>query len=110
MMKSSAVGARPINCAHPLSFHSARILASVGCTGTHRGTSVFVVLIVPEVGVRVALGARPAQVIRLFLGQGMPLAAVGVALGLAGAFGLSRLLGSLLYGVRPADAPSFVGA
>jgi ABC-type antimicrobial peptide transport system permease subunit len=51
-----------------------------------------------------ALGARPGNVLGLIVGQGARLAAVGVALGLAGAVALTRLLAALLYGVTPTDA------
>jgi ABC-type antimicrobial peptide transport system permease subunit len=56
-----------------------------------------------EVGIRLALGARPAQVLRLVVGQGLRLTLAGVALGLVLALGLGRLLGGLLYGVAPSD-------
>jgi predicted permease len=56
-----------------------------------------------EMGVRLALGARPSQVLGLVVGQGTRAVAVGGALGLLGAFALGRALASLLYGVRPAD-------
>ncbi len=61
-----------------------------------------------EVGIRRALGAQTADVLRLVVGQGMRLAAAGVALGAAAAFGLTRLLQSLLFGVEPTDPPTFV--
>jgi predicted permease len=60
-----------------------------------------------EIGVRVALGARPAEVMRLILRQGLTLAAAGAGLGLAGAFLVSGLLSKLLYGVVPTDPLTF---
>jgi predicted permease len=56
-----------------------------------------------EIGVRMALGARSGDVLKLVLGQGLSLVAVGVAIGFAGAFGLMRFVSSLLYGVRATD-------
>jgi putative ABC transport system permease protein len=60
-----------------------------------------------EIGIRVALGAGRGDVLRLVLGQGARLAAYGIAVGLAAAFGLTRLMSSMLYGVKPADAWTF---
>jgi hypothetical protein len=60
-----------------------------------------------EVGIRVALGARPAQVERMFLLHALALAAAGVAVGLAAAAGITRSMASLLYGVGPLDAPTY---
>jgi putative ABC transport system permease protein len=56
-----------------------------------------------ELAVRMALGARPADVLRLVVKHGVTLAALGVAVGLAGALALSRFLSSLLYGVKAGD-------
>ena len=56
-----------------------------------------------EIGLRIALGAQRRDVSRMVLGQGGRMAAFGVALGLAGAFGLARLMGALLFGVTPTD-------
>jgi len=56
-----------------------------------------------EFGVRMALGATPAALLRLVLGQGMRLTLAGIALGLAGAIGLTGLMKGLLYGVAPGD-------
>jgi len=56
-----------------------------------------------EIGVRMALGASPQQVRRMVVIQGMQLALVGVVIGVASALGLTRLMSSLLYGVKPWD-------
>jgi putative ABC transport system permease protein len=56
-----------------------------------------------ELGIRLALGARPGSVRMLVLGQGLGMALIGIGLGLLGAVALGRLLTSLLYGVGPAD-------
>jgi putative ABC transport system permease protein len=61
----------------------------------------------PEIGLRMALGARPLDVLRLILGGGGKLAAFGIAAGVAGALGLTRLMTSLLYGVSAADPFTF---
>jgi len=56
-----------------------------------------------EIGIRVAMGARPAQVIAEIVRQGMRPAILGIVVGVAGAFILSRLMSSLLYGIAPSD-------
>jgi predicted permease len=80
------------------------LLAAIGLHGVLRQ---FVTQRTPEIGVRMAIGARPADVLRLIARQaGAPLAS-GLALGLAGASVLSRLLTSVLYGVQPSDPATF---
>jgi len=61
-----------------------------------------------EVGVRMALGAVRRDVLRLFIAQGMKLVLAGLAIGLLGSFALTRLMSSLLFGVRPTDAVTFI--
>jgi ABC-type antimicrobial peptide transport system permease subunit len=60
-----------------------------------------------EIGVRLALGAEPRQVLGMVLLGGVSLAGMGVAIGLGGAFGLTRYLSAILYGVTPADPVTF---
>lgn len=60
-----------------------------------------------EIGIRVALGARPIQVVRLVETEGLRLALAGVSLGVIGALALSPLMSSLLFGVHPTDLFTF---
>ena len=62
-----------------------------------------------EIGVRMALGARADQVRRMVVRQGLVLAAIGAAIGLVGALGMSRLISSLLYGIAPYDPVTLGG-
>jgi putative ABC transport system permease protein len=62
-----------------------------------------------EIGIRMALGAQRSDVMRLIVGGGMRLTAIGVVLGIVAALALTRLLETLLYGVRPFDPPTLGG-
>ncbi len=62
-----------------------------------------------EIGVRIALGASPWQVFRIILGQGLTTAALGVTVGIIAAFGLTRTIATLLFGVTPTDPVTFTG-
>ncbi|HET6890578.1 MAG TPA: FtsX-like permease family protein, partial [Pyrinomonadaceae bacterium] len=61
-----------------------------------------------EIGIRMALGAQLKDVVRLVLLQGMFLVLIGEAIGLAGAFALTRLMRGLLFGVTPTDSLTFI--
>jgi putative ABC transport system permease protein len=84
----------------------ALLLAAIGIYGL---MSYSVEQRVQEIGIRVALGAARRDVIRMIVLQGMKLVWIGVAAGLAGAYGITRLLGSLLYGVKSSDPATFGG-
>jgi len=60
-----------------------------------------------EIGIRMALGARGADVSRLVIREGMLLAGIGIVIGIGGALMLTRLLSSMLFGVKPHDVPTF---
>ena len=82
------------------------LLASIGIYGV---MAYAVAERTHELGVRIALGADRASVLRLVLGEAIALAAIGIAVGLAGAFAATRLIQSLLFGITPTDALTFTG-
>ena len=81
------------------------LLASIGLHGL---LSYEVTRRTREIGVRMALGARPPDILRYIVGQGVGLSAAGAIIGTLGALGATRYIASLLYGVRPVDPPTFV--
>jgi putative ABC transport system permease protein len=84
----------------------ALVLAIVGIYGV---MSYSVTQRTHEIGIRMAIGARPRDVFTMILGHGMKLAIIGVVIGLAAAFLLTRLMASMLFGVAPTDATTFGG-
>jgi len=82
---------------------AAGVALLLGAIGIYGVISYMVSLRTREIGVRMALGARSDQVRRMVVRQGLTLAAIGAAIGLAGALALSQLIRSLLYGIAPYD-------
>jgi putative ABC transport system permease protein len=84
----------------------ALLLAAAGIFGL---TSYTVTQRTQEIGIRLALGAQRGDVLRLILGQGMRLLAVGIVCGFVGVFGLGHLLQSLLFGIGAHDVTTIIG-
>jgi len=80
------------------------VLSGIGIAGVMANA---IVQRTREIGVRLALGAQPGDVLAMVLRQGMRLVALGLVIGLFGAFALSRVLQSLLYGTTPTDLPTY---
>jgi putative ABC transport system permease protein len=85
----------------------ALLLSVIGIYGV---TAYYVTQRTREIGIRMALGAQVRDVLKLVLRQGTLLVLVGVAVGVAGAFALTRLISTLLFGVSPVDTLTFAGA
>jgi predicted permease len=83
---------------------------AIALVGIYGVISYSVARRVQEIGIRMALGAVPGDVLRMVIGQGLLPVVLGVAFGAAGAFGLTRLVASQLYGVKPTDPATFIGA
>jgi len=83
---------------------SATVLAALGLYGV---ISLSVTRRRHEIGIRMALGANVSDVLRMVIIKGMKVAVTGLVLGLACAYALTRLMASILYGVRPSDPAAF---
>jgi predicted permease len=80
----------------------------LGAIGIYGVMAHLVVHRTREIGIRIALGAVPREILRLVLSQGAWLAGLGIAAGVLGAFAVTRLIGGLLFHVRPTDPATFV--
>jgi putative ABC transport system permease protein len=82
----------------------ALVLASVGIYGV---LAYVVGRRTHEIGIRMALGARPTEVLQNVLGQGLALGAAGIVIGVMAALGVTRALSGLLFGIRPTDSATY---
>jgi predicted permease len=103
-----AVSLLPVRLASGLSLAVAMLGLALATVGLYALVSFVVTDRRQEIGLRMALGATPADVIRMVVGYGLRLAAIGLAVGVPAALLAARLLGSLLYGVSPTDPGSLL--
>jgi putative ABC transport system permease protein len=101
----NSIGARRVSMQLFTVFAGAALLLAV--LGIYGVMAYSVTLRTQEIGIRIALGAQKADVLRLVVRQGMTLTLVGVIAGLAGAFALTRLIANLLFGVGATDPTTF---
>jgi putative ABC transport system permease protein len=102
---SDSVAPRKFNLRILTIFSVAALLLAV--TGIYGLVAYSVTQRRPEIGIRLALGAGKGNVFRLILGQGLKLVLVGVVLGAAGAFAITRVIRTMLFGITPTDIFTF---
>jgi putative ABC transport system permease protein len=104
----STIASRKVNAAL-LGLFAALALA-LAATGVYGVLQYSVIQRRREMGIRLAIGATSSDMIRLIVGQAVGLAAIGVAIGLAGAFALTRVIRALLFNTDPLDAFTFAAS
>jgi predicted permease len=82
----------------------------LACVGLYGLMSYAVVRRTAEIGLRLALGARPSQVVRMMLRESLGLVGLGLLAGIAAAFGLGRLVAAMLFGLSPVDPLTYLAA
>ena len=92
-----------------LSVFFALVAMVLACIGLYGLLSYETVQRTHEIGIRMAVGAEPEDILKLLLGRGAALAIVGALAGIAASVAVTRYLGSLLYGVKPGDPETFIG-
>jgi putative ABC transport system permease protein len=102
---AASVSARRFNLFLLGTFAAAALLMAI--VGVYGVIAYSVTQRTKEIGIRMALGAQRGSVVRMVVRKGMTIGLWGIAAGLGGAYGLTRLMGSLLYGVAPNDAATF---
>jgi predicted permease len=107
-IRSSVFGQMPLRAGAAIAGVQGAIGVLLAVMGLYAVVAYGVVRRTREIGVRMALGARRADVLRLVLREGMWLSGIGCALGLAMALGIGALLSAVLYGLKPVEAPVFV--
>jgi putative ABC transport system permease protein len=105
---ASSVAARKFNLELLVAFAATALL--LAAAGLYAVIAYLVSQRTREIGIRLALGAAPRDILRLLIGQGMKLTLIGVAIGFVGAIALTRLMKSLLFGVAPTDFVTFAGS
>jgi ABC-type antimicrobial peptide transport system permease subunit len=106
LMTSMLFGVEPTDLATFLGL--AVLLAAVALAACYLpGRRAMKVAAQTENGIRMAIGAQPKDVFKMVVGQGMALTLIGVGLGLVGAFGLTGLMATMLFGVEPTDPLTF---